>query len=173
MTDIRRYVIQRAFVLPLGVSLLLLGGLIAVSIIHGQPFAKLLFLLVFALPIGVLFVECAFRSLLIDKVGVTSMRFGRIKRIVFSDVTSLESVQVRSRVFLTLSAGSDDFLIISNSYCDFPELVKVLVAALPAEVVPDETRKLANSPPRRYADIGMVWFVVVALVYVLIAQFSW
>ena len=171
MPDRRRFVIRRAFVAPLGLLLLLLGALLVVSIQHGQPFAKVAFLLVFAVPVAVLFVASALRRLEIDPLGITAVRPAGRKRIDFDRATSLETVRVRSRVFLTLNAGDDEFLIISNGYAEFPELVRNLVAALPANVVTEETRQLAAAPPARYADIAMVWFAVVAVAYVLAAQF--
>lgn len=171
MPETRSYVIRRAFVAPLGLVIVLMGTLMVVSVQQGQPLAKLAFLLVFALPVSLLFVESAFRRVIIDPTGVTAIRLFRSRRIDFSQVTSLETVQVRSRVFLTLAAGDDEFLIISNGYTDFPGLVRTLVAALPATVVTEETRKLADAPPKRYADLFMIWFMVAALVYVLIAQF--
>jgi uncharacterized membrane protein len=171
VTESRRYVIRRAFVAPLGLVLLLMGALLLVSILHGQPPAKVVFLLVFALPVTVLFVESAFRRLEIDADGVTAFRLFRSRRLAFTQITALETVQVRSRVFLTLAAGDDEFLIISNGYADFPGLVRTLIEALPAAVVTDETRQLAATPPRRHSDLVMVWFMVAALVYVLIAQF--
>lgn len=171
MPETRGYVIRRAFVAPLGLVILLMGALLVVSILHGQPLAKVAFLVVFALPVTVLFVASAFRRLIIDATGVTAIRPFRSRRIDFSRVTALETVQVRSRVFLTLAAGDDEFLIISNGYADFPDLVRTLVAALPAAIVTEETRKLADAPPSRHADVVMVWFMVAALVYVLIAQF--
>lgn len=171
MAESSRYVIRRAFVAPLGLVLLLMAALLVVSILHGQPVAKVVFLLVFALPVTVLFVESALRRVEIGATGVTAYRLLRSRRLEFSRVTALETVQVRSRVFLTLAAGDDEFLIVSNGYADFPELVRTLVAALPETVVTDETRKLAAAPPTRHADVVMVWFMVIALVYVLIAQF--
>ena len=69
-------------------------------------------------------------------------------------------------------AGDDDFLIISNSYGDFPVLLDSLIEAVPAEVVADETRQLAKQPPLRQADVFTAWFAVIALAYVLLAQFS-
>jgi hypothetical protein len=128
-------------------------------------------LLVFALPVAFLFVESVFRHLELDAAGLTAVRLGRCKRLEFTQVTALETVRVRSRVFLTLAAGEDEFLIVSNSYANFPELVSRLVAALPATAVADETRQLAEAPPKRHADVVMAWFAVVALVYVLLAQF--
>ena len=172
MSETRRFVIRRAFVVPLGLLLVLVGLLLGVSIAHGQPVAKLIFLLVFAVPVGVMFSASLFRHIDIDPAGVTAVRLGRSRRIDFSRVTALETVQVRSRVFLTLVAGDDEFLIISNGYADFPELVRSLVAALPESVLPEETRRLAEAPPRRHADVAMAWFAVAALVYVLIAQFQ-
>jgi hypothetical protein len=171
LPETSRYVIRRAFVVPLGLLLLLMGTLMVVSLVHGQPVAKVVFLLVFALPITALFVASAFRRLEVDASGVTAIRLFRSRRIEFARVTVLETVQVRSRVFLTLAAGDDDFLIISNGYADFSGLVRTLVAALPDSAVTDETRQLAAAPPVRHADIAMVWFAVAALVYVLIAQF--
>lgn len=172
MTDRECYVIRRAFVTPLGLALLLLAGLLAVSVAHGQPAAKLVFLAAFALPLTVLFAASAFRRLEIDATGITAVRLHRRRRIDFAQVTALDVVQVRSRVFLTLSAGDDEFLIVSNAYARFPALLQKLVTALPAGVVTEEARRLVAAPPVRHADLVMVWFVVVALSYVLIAQFN-
>lgn len=171
MSEPRSYVIRRAFVVPLGLVLLLMAALLAVSIAHGQPPAKIAFLVFFALPVVVLFAESAFRRLTIDAAGVTARRLFRSRRIDFSRVTALDTVRVRSRVFLTLAAGDDEFLIISNGYADFASLVGTLVAALPESVVAEETQQLAAAPPRRHADVVMVWFMIAALVYVLVAQF--
>ena len=171
MSEPRRFVIRRAFVAPLGLVLVLMVALMTVSIQHGQPLAKVLFLLVFAVPVTFLLVESACRWLGVDATGVTARRLLRSRRIDFAEVTALETVRVRSRVFLTLVAGEEEYLIISNGYADFPELVRLLVAALPETVVTDETRQLAATPPQRYADVVMVWFAVTALVYVLVVQF--
>ena len=105
-------------------------------------------------------------------MGVTAFRLYRQTQVLFSDVTSLEMVQVRSRVFITLALGDDDFLIISNSYAEFPALLEGLIAAVPEEVVTEETQQLAKKPPLRHADIFTVWFAVIALIYILVAQFK-
>ena len=171
MTEPRRFVISRAFLFPLALVLLLMAALLVVCIQQGQPVAKVAFLLVFAVPVTALLVESAMRRLEIDAEGVTAYRLLQRRHIAFSRVTALETVRVRSRVFLTLVAGDDEFLIVSNGYADFPGLVRTLVAALPAAAVTEETRQLAAAPPTRYAGAGLAWFTVAALVYILIAQF--
>jgi hypothetical protein len=172
MSEAHRYVIRRAFVIPLGLVLVLMAALLVVSLMHGQPVAKIAFLVVFAVPVTILFFASAFRSLTIDPTGVTARRPFRSKRIDFAAVTALESVRVRSRVFLTLCAGDDDFLIISNGYADFPTLFATLLASVPPTALSEETRQLAKAPPVRHADVVMAWFAVAALAYVLTAQFQ-
>jgi len=165
------FVIRRALVVPLGLLVVLMVALLVVCVLHGQPAAKIILLLLLSLPVGLLFVECALRRIHIDPDGVTAFRLFRQRRILFADVTSLETVKVRSRVFMTLSAGDDDFIIISNTYPNYPILVELLVSQCPQGAVAEETRLLAEKPVVRHADIFTVWFAVVALVYVLLAQF--
>ncbi|MDH3453743.1 MAG: hypothetical protein OEL80_01255 [Desulfuromonadales bacterium] len=171
MNQLRTFVIRRAFVVPMGLLIALTLALLAVCVIQGQPLAKIILLAVMIVPMAVLFVESAFRRIVIAQEGVTAFRPLRQRQILFADVTSLETVQVRSRVFMTLAAGDDDFLIISNSYGDFPALVASLLDAVPEGTVTEETGQMAKQPPLRHADIFTAWFAVIALVYVLLAQF--
>lgn len=167
-----RFIIRRTFVVPMALLLALTVALLVVCIIQGQPLAKVIILAGLILPLLVLFVENTLRSVVVDEQGVTAFRPFRQRRICFADVTSLESVRVRNRVFLTLAAGDDDFLIISNSYRDFAGLLKSLIEAVPDGTVTEETRQLAAQPPRRQADTLTVWFAVLAMLYVLFAQFK-
>jgi len=171
MNQGQTFVIRRAFVIPLGLLNCLTVALLVVCISQGQPVAKAIILVGMTVPIAVLFIETAFRRLVIDQEGITAFRPFRQRRINFVDVTSLETVRLRSRVFMTLAAGEDDFLVISNSYADFSALVKRLVAAVPVGTPTDETVQLAQQPPVRQADVVTAWFAVIVVVYVLIAQF--
>jgi hypothetical protein len=165
------FVIRRTFVFPMALLIVLTAALLVVCVVQGQPIAKVLILVGLIMPLVVLFVETAFRRVVVDQDGVTAYRPFRQRRVLFSDVTGLETVQVRSRVFMTLVAGPDDFLIISNSYQNFPVLVEGLISAVPEGTVTEETQQLAKQPTLRHADVFTVWFAVVALIYVLIAQF--
>ena len=171
MNPTRTFIIQRAFVVPMALLIFLAAVLLIVCLVQGQAIGKVFILAGLILPLVVLFVETAFRRVVIDQEGVTAFRPFRQRRVLFSDVTELETVRVRNRVFMTLTAGPDKFLIISNSYQDFAALVEGLIAAVPEGCVTEETRQMAKQPPRRHADVFSVWFAVVALVYVLIAQF--
>ncbi len=171
MNDERTYVIRRSFVIPMGLLVALTFALLVVCILQGQSLAKVIILAGLILPLAMLFVESALRRLVVDPDGITAIRVFRQRRLNFADVTSLETVRVRNRVFLTLMAGDDDFLIISNSYGDFPVLLASLVDAVPEGTITEETEQLTKKPPLRQADVFTAWFAVVALVYVLFAQF--
>lgn len=171
MNSTRTFVIRRTFVFPMALLIVLTAALLVVCVVQGQPVAKVIILAGLILPLVTLFVETAFRRVVVDPDGVTAYRPFRQRRVLFADVTGLETVQVRSRVFMTLVAGPDDFLIISNSYQDFPALVAGLISAVPEGTVTEETLQLAKRPPLRHADVFTAWFAVIALIYVLIAQF--
>lgn len=172
MNPTRTFVIRRTFVLPMALLIFLTIALLVVCIVQSQPIAKVIILAGLIMPLLVLFVESAFRRVVVDQDGVTAFRPFRQRQVRFADVTALETVQVRSRVFMTLVAGPDDFLIISNSYQDFPALVEGLIEAVPEGTVTEETQQLAKKPTLRHADVFTAWFAVIALVYVLIAQFK-
>jgi len=171
VTSERTFVIRRTFVVPMGLLIALTVALLGVTVLQGQPIAKVIILAGLILPLALLFVESAWRRVVVEEDGVTAYRPFRQRRVDFAAVTSLESVRVRNRVFLTLVAGDDDFLIISNSYADFPDLLTTLMARVPDGAITPETQQLAKEPPRRQADVFTAWFAVVALAYVLIAQF--
>ena len=171
MNRFRTFVIRRAFVVPMGLLIALLVALLVVCIIQGQPIAKVIILVVLMVPVTVLVIESVLRRVVINEEGVTAFRLFRQRQIQFSDVTGLETVRVRNRVFLTLVAGDDDFLIISNSYADFPALLELLIATVPEGTVTEETQQLVKRPPLRQADVFTAWFAVIALAYVLLAQF--
>ena len=172
MSQPRTFVIRRAFVVPLGLLVALMVSLLVVCVVQEQPVVKVLLLAVLIVPLLILFAESAFRRVVVSQSGVEAFRPFRRREVLFADVTSLETVRVRSRVFMTLVAGDDDFLIISNSYAQFPQLVEELVASVPAGTVTEETQQLAQNPPIRQADIFTAWFAVVAMAYVLLAQFK-
>jgi len=166
----KTFVIRRAFLLPLGLLLLETLVLLVVCLVQRQPIAKALILLFLILPIAGLFVESLGRKLILDARGLTAKRLFRQQTIAFAEVTELETVMVRNRVYLTLCAG-DDFLIFSNSYRDFPLLVSRLLERMPAGTVSAATAQMAEAPPSKKSDVISCWIGVALLVYILLAQF--
>jgi hypothetical protein len=163
------YAIRREFLLPLGILLLQSLALFVICLVKGEPTAKIVILGGIILPIAGLFVESARRRAVVEETGVTVYKVLRQKTIHFSDLTAVETVQVRKRAFLTLST-EEDFLILSNAYAGFPALVHGLLKRVPAATVSPETRQLAQNPPRKSSDIVSCWMGVALLALILYSQ---
>lgn len=169
MTDTRTFRIRKAFLAPLGLLLVLCLILLGVTLAQGQPPAKAMILSFIILPVAGLFVESLFRRTVIGPDSVTVHKLLRRSTLPLSGITSVDTVMVRKRVFLTVSAG-EDFLIMSNAYDDFPGLVQTLLARVPEEAVAEETRDMAASPPSKSSDIVSCWLAVALLLLILYGQ---
>lgn len=171
MSSEQTFTIRKTFLLPLGLLLALNVALFVVCLAQGESRAKVGLLGLIIVPVGILFVESAFRRTVIDGEGITVRKFMRQRMLRFAELTALDTVMVRKRVFLTLSAG-DDFLILSNAYADFPGLVQALLARVPASAVSEETRTMAAAPPLKSTDIVSCWMAVLLLAFILYSQLA-
>jgi len=163
------FCIRRTFLLPLGLLLALAVALCVVCLVQGQPLAKVLILAAIILPVAILFLESASRRALLTGDGVTVFKLLRSKVLKYGEITAVETVMVRKRVFLTLCAG-DDFVILSNAYADFPGLVRALLARVPAAAISAETKAMAAAPPVKSTDIVSCWLAVALLAFILYMQ---
>ncbi|MFA5516334.1 MAG: PH domain-containing protein [Desulfuromonadales bacterium] len=169
MSETRRFAIRRSFLLPLGLLLVLCLALFFIVIAKGEPTGKIIILGCIILPVAILFLESAFRQAIVDDEGITVKKFLRRKELRFAEVTSVDTVLVRRRAFLTLGA-EDDFLILSNAYADFPALVKELLARVPTPTVSAETQQMAAAPPNKSTDIVSCWLAVALMAFILFIQ---
>jgi len=163
------FFIRRSFLLPLGLLLALAVALGVVCLVQGEPLAKVFILAAIILPVAILFVESTCRRAVIDTDGVTVFKLLRKKTLKFCEMTAVETVMVRKRVFLTLCAD-DDFVILSNAYADFPGMVRSLLARVPTGTVSEETRAMSASPPVKSTDIVSCWLAVALLAFILYMQ---
>lgn len=164
-----RFVIRRAFLLPLGILFVLCVALLAACMIQGEPGGKIAILSVIILPVGILFAESFFRRAEVGAQELTVIKLLRRKTLRFPEVTALETIQVRKRAFVTVCAG-DDFLILSNAYGDFPRLVETLMDRVPPQAVSEETQRMASAPPRKNTDIVSCWLAVALVGFILFLQ---
>jgi hypothetical protein len=158
--------IRRAFVGSLGGLLVLLLTLTLVCVIQGEPPIKAGLVGMIAMVVAALLAVSMSRKLEVGPDRVVLHRFGRRKILYFAEITAMESLTIRKRVFVTLCAG-DEFIILSNAYERFGELVEVLLARVPAQSVSDDARAMAAAPPVRRNDIVSCWLGIVLLLVIL------
>ena len=163
--------IRRTFLLPLGILLVLSLVLFVTVIVQGKPVVKVVLLGLMLVPIIGLFLESFFRRIHFDEESITVFKPLREKSLKFSELTEVETLQVKKRVFLTLSTEAD-FIIMSNAYADFPLLVNAVMEHSPEQIVTAETRKMAVDPPSKSSDIISCWLAVIMMVIILVLQFA-
>lgn len=161
--------IRKSFLLPLGLVVLLTLVLLVSCLFLKVPLAKTLILGTFILPAILLFIESSLRRISIDTDGVQIHKPLRNKRISFSDMTAIDTVLVRKRAFVSLSSEAD-FIIFSNGYADFSNLLKILLEKAPEKVISEETRQLASNPPEKSSDVFSAWVAVAVLVLIIFVQ---
>ncbi|MFO7577382.1 MAG: hypothetical protein R6W66_06605 [Pelovirga sp.] len=164
------YRIRKNFLIPMGLTVLLGGILLFSSLFAAIPSGRLALLAVFLLPAVLILAESSRRRVHIHDDHIVVDKILRSKRINFSDLTSVEAVKVRKRVFISLSTA-DSFLIISNSYAGFDRLVRQLVSLVPPAVLSEDARLMAEDPPLKCSDTFSAWLAVAVLTLVIIAQF--
>lgn len=162
--------IRRAFLLPLGILLILSLLLLATVLIQGQPIVKSVVLGIMIVPISGLFFESFFRRIHFDSETITVFKPLREKSLKFAELTEVETLQVKKRVFLTLST-EEDFLILSNAYADFPLLVNAILEHSSQQVITEETRQMAANPPSKSSDIFSCWLATILMAIILVLQF--
>ena len=133
------FTIRKSFLVPLGLVVLLTLVLLVSCIFLQLPLAKTLILGAFILPAIVLFAESSRRRI---RVGDTSIQFDKLfrsKQLDYTKLTSIDTVLVRKRAFVSLST-EEDFVMLSNSYDHFGSLLHQLLAKVPESIISEETR---------------------------------
>ncbi len=161
--------IRKSFLIPLGLVVLLTLILLISCLFLQVPLAKTLILATLLLPAIYLFVESSLRRIIIADDGVQINKLLRNKKISFADMTAIDTVLVRKRAFISLSSEAD-FIIFSNSYNNFGQLLKELLAKAPQAVISEETRQMAANPPEKSSDVFSAWLAVAVLVLIIYVQ---
>lgn len=163
------FVIRRSFVAPLALLVVAGVALLGVCVAQGQPRAKLIILGLMLVPTVILLLESARRKVLLGPGELTAVRLLHRKTLRLAEITAVETVTLRRRVFFTLCAG-DEFIILSNGYADFPTLVRNVLARVPAAAISDETRAMAENPPCKTGDIVSAWLAATVVLLLLVVQ---
>lgn len=161
--------IRKSFLLALGLTSLLLAALLVVCIVQQEKTAKIFILAVMMLPIVGLLSESLRRKVEFSDAAIIAYRLLRRKHIPLAKVTSVDTVKVRRRAFVSINS-EEDFLILSNNYEHFDQLLAQLIARLPERVVSEETRALADNPSSKRNDLFSLWLAVVVLILILYIQ---
>jgi hypothetical protein len=164
------FTIRRALLLPLGLLLLVQLALLMASVFQGQPLNRSLFVGGVMLVLAGLLVDNLLRRIELDGEGITVCRIGRRRRLLFTELTEVEAVCLRKRLFVTLWVG-ESFLLVTNAYGNVATLFQLILQRAPSGLASDEVRGLMENPPRHNGNIIVCWFAVVFSLLILCRQF--
>ena len=167
----KRYKIQTALLLPLGLSLLFGFLLLALCLYQKEPVSKLVILSLIILFFAIVFLESSFRCIVIDDSAITHHKLLRQKTLSWAEINSFDALSLKKRVFSTLSS-EDSFLIFTNAYANHADLMQEILARLPENSASAETRELASFPPVKRGDIISFWITAIILGGILLYQAS-
>jgi hypothetical protein len=164
-----QFKIRKKFLFALGLIALLLVALLLLCIIQQQATGKIVILAAIILPVLAIFIESWRRQISVNEDHIIAYRLFRTKRIPFGEITSVDTVRIRRRVFVSVSTEAD-FLLFSNNYDHFDQLIERLQERLPQAVISDETRALADELPLKSNDLFSIWLAIVVLVLIIYIQ---
>jgi len=164
------FVIRRAFVLPLGILLVMLLALLALSILNKQPVTKLIILATVIVPVAGLFLSCLSRRVVLTEEEIESKRLMGQTTLKLSEITRLDVSQMKKRLFISIDTHND-FLILTNTYINFEQLLQQLIKIAP-EAATENARILSIKPPVKQGDIISAWVAVAVMAFVLYVQLS-
>jgi len=158
------YRIRRSFIIPLGINVLLLFILLGLSLaVKGSGTERIVLAAFFIVSLLIL-IEASNRKIVITDGGVALKKLMKIKELLWSDITHVGCLSLRSKVYILLTTKKG-FHILSNAYEPFASLVGDVVNHLDTEKieVEAEARAQIDNPTKNLSDLIAAWVAAVVL----------
>jgi hypothetical protein len=163
----RHYTIRRAFLIVLGLDALLLFCLFMVSLVMKDNAMENLVLILFFLPVLVLFIGCMLRRVTVAEEGLVIRKLGRNKALLWDEITRVGYLILHRKVYLLLTTVKG-FFVISNAFEGFPRLVEDLVAHVEPDRVEQDVRLQAGRSLAGIANIVAAWVAAVLMMAMIL-----
>lgn len=170
MAEERTFRIRSGFLIPLAADVFLLAFLLGFSFFSGksQPVECIVLTIVF-IPLCLVFIELLLRQIETSDNGISIKRFIRKKQLLWTDITEIGAVILKSKVYVVLTTKKG-FYVISNSYENFTELLKHIIDHLDKDKIEEGVSNLVLYPVRKVADIVSAWIAAVILLIIVFTK---
>ena len=166
------YPIRRSFTIALGIDVLLLFILLALSLaVKGSATERIVLSGFFILSLLIL-IEAVNRKIVITEGGIALKKLLKIRELLWSDITHVGCLSLRSKVYILLTTKKG-FHIVSNAYEPFAPLVQNIVNHLDTEKieVEAEVRAQMDKPTTNFSDLVAAWVAAVVLTGIIYLKF--
>ncbi|MCX5848844.1 MAG: hypothetical protein NTW65_05300 [Deltaproteobacteria bacterium] len=153
--------INRAFLVPFITIAALLCFLLLLSLFKGQAWEKIILAISFAgtMLIGI---EAAKREIIVTKEGMKIKKFFRVKEFAWPEITRLEVVDMRRKVYFLLTT-TKGFYFFSNLFENHALLIRSLMDKLGNEKVEMEIKNYLDHPVEKRSLIVICWLTVLMI----------
>jgi hypothetical protein len=165
----RFYTIRKAFLIPLGLDVVLLFCLLLMSLVMKGDAVEKLVLTFFSLPALYLFLECFLRRVTVSEEGLFIRKLGRGKALSWVEITHVGCLILHKKIYLLFTTVKG-FFIISNAFERFSALVEEVVAHVEPEKVEEEVRLQAGCSMRGIPHIVSAWFEAAFMAVIILMK---
>ncbi len=159
----RTYKVRKHFLVPFCIDVALLFILLVISFLTESTQTERIVLALVFLPLLLILLESASRETTIAETGITIKKFMRTKKLTWEDITNLDTMSVRKKVYLLLTT-TRGFYILANSHENFTSMVRDIVDGVGREKVEERVHGMIAHPVKRLSDIMSSWIAAFILV---------
>lgn len=168
---LRLHRIRMAFLVPLGLDVVLLCALFLMALLqNGDTVERLVFALFFV-PACYLFLECLRRRVTLSQGGLAIRKLWGEKWVAWDEITHVGGLTLNRKVYLLLTTVRG-FFIVSSAFEEFPALAEEIVARVGSEKVEEEVRSQADRSVTGIAPVVSAWIAAVVMVGIILLKAS-
>ncbi|MBN2568848.1 MAG: PH domain-containing protein [Deltaproteobacteria bacterium] len=123
------------------------------------------------IPLFYLCIESSNRKIFVDAKGIRIKKLFREKLLRWEDITNLDTMIIRSKVYLLLTT-TRGFHILTNTYEKFTTLVRDIIDHMDERKVEPAVPEIIGKSVVRKADILTAWIAVAILVTVIVLKLA-
>jgi hypothetical protein len=165
----RFYGVRKALLIPLGLDVVLLFGLLTNALLlKGDTAEKLVFALFFILTFA-LFLASYRRRVAVAEGGLAIRRFWGDAALSWGEITHVGCLTLHKKVYLLLTTVKG-FFIVSSVLEGFPALAEEIVAYVGSEKVEEDCRLQAGHAVAGIANIASAWIAATAMIGIILLK---
>ena len=167
----RLYRIRKAFLVPLGLDVVLLFSLFLMALLLNGDTAERLVFALFFFPAGYLFLECLRRQVTVGEGGLVIRKLWSEKAVSWDEITHVGGLTLHKKVYLLLTTVKG-FFIVSNAFEGFSALAEEIAAHCGSEKVEEEVRLQADRSAAGIAPVISAWIAAAVMIGIVLLKVS-
>lgn len=161
----QNFKIKKEFLIPFLIAIALLFVLFIISLWTDQFWEKISLAVIFVVTAAV-GIEAARREISVTEEGLQIKKFFRTKKFIWSEITNLSVVVIRSKAYFLLTT-TKGFYMFTNLLQNHVSLISYLTGKLGEEKVEAELKNYLDHPIERVSLIVMTWVALVIIIAVI------